>query len=52
MMACMKELTFCVGGEEDDVVKSWNVILDNWWCVSLGRAEGEVIASFWIPAEY
>jgi hypothetical protein len=48
MIACVKVLTFCVGGKENDVVKGWNVILDNRWCVGLGRAKGEVIASFWI----
>ena len=44
----MKVLTFCVWGKEDDVAKAWNVIFDNRWCVGLGRAESEVIASFWI----
>lgn len=50
-MACVKVLTFCVGGEEDDVAKARNVILENKWCVGLGSAEGEVIAPFWTPAE-
>jgi hypothetical protein len=50
-MVCVKILTFCIRGEEDDVAKGWNVILDNRWCISLGRAEGEVVASFWISAE-
>ena len=47
----MKNLTFCVGGEKDNMAKGWNVILENRWCVGLGRPEGEVVAPFWIPAE-
>jgi hypothetical protein len=47
----VKLLTFCVGSKKDDMAKGWNVILENKWCVGLGRAEGEVIALFWIPAE-
>jgi len=43
---CAKVLTFRGWGEEDDVAKGWDVILDNRWCVSLGRAESEVIALF------
>ena len=43
---CVKFLTFCVRGEDDDVAKGRNVIFDNRWGVCLGRAEGKVIASF------
>jgi hypothetical protein len=49
---CVRVLTFCVWGEEDDVAKGWNVVFDNRWCVGLGRAESEVIASFWILCKH
>jgi len=42
----VKILTFCVGGEEDDMVEGWKVVVKDRRGVVLGSAEGQLIAAF------
>jgi hypothetical protein len=42
----VKVLTFCVGGEEDDMVEGRKVVVEDRRGVVLGSAEGQLVAAF------
>ena len=42
----LKALTFCVGGEEDDMVEGRKAVVEDRWGVVLGSAEGQLVAAF------